>query len=397
MQADTLSEATPWPAMNGFSCPQETFDHDFLNTLAATYHCELWRLFCERFADPLRQGCSRLIRGLSGALPTVSHDDIWSRPFSHLQSALVGPEVNAPNVAIEIGLRLLARGHEMEWQAEMTEPTRLRFDRYLLPTCRTLEARSQANHVEVSLDGGQPIEFRSGAPGGPAWVHKDGCNGDLDRFPVLTLGGRTILLFAGDVSFSGGKVEGAMGQDQMVIAEIAEQLEGAIQLLSTHCGEYVAWVLDVLRGIAPLPRHARRLASWSRRDWYGLISMTVDARPPALAEILVHECTHQYYFQSGWFEPVDDGSDGRSYYSPVVKTERPINKILLAYHAFANVLIMNRCFLDAGVRDPYCIQNQSVVTKQLAQLDKALQKTSALTDTGRALYEPLARQVAETV
>jgi HEXXH motif-containing protein len=90
----------------------------------------------------------------------------------------------------------------------------------------------------------------------------------------------------------------------------------------------------------------------------------------------------------------DDGSDPALYYSPIRHTGRPIRWILIAYHAFANVLLFYRCCAANGLdKDPYCRLNEKVLVPQLEQLEGALRKSRALTPLGRALWEPLAAKI----
>lgn len=121
--------------------------------------------------------------------------------------------------------------------------------------------------------------------------------------------------------------------------------------------------------------------------------MSFECDPIAVAEMLVHECAHHYFHLSSRLEPVDDGTDHSLYFSPVKNTGRPIDKILLAYHAFANVLIFYRTCLASDIQDHgYCRRNATELVPQLKQLESALRETTALTETGNSLWLPLAER-----
>ena len=74
----------------------------------------------------------------------------------------------------------------------------------------------------------------------------------------------------------------------------------------------------------------------------------------------------------------------------MVWRERPVERVLLAFHAFANVVQTCRRVYQAGldVKD-YCRSNQPEVMAQLQELNRPLRCNAALTEVGRSLYEPL--------
>jgi len=132
------------------------------------------------------------------------------------------------------------------------------------------------------------------------------------------------------------------------------------------------------------------------QDQYGLSFMSLAQNPIALAESLVHESSHQYFDISTWLNNAEGDSDETLYYSPAAKRDRPLSAILLAYHAFANVLLMYRSMLHAGFDvDNYAADNYTLLSQEVAELDKPLRGNRALTDIGRGLYEPLRAQLAD--
>jgi HEXXH motif-containing protein len=68
--------------------------------------------------------------------------------------------------------------------------------------------------------------------------------------------------------------------------------------------------------------------------------------------------------------------------------------ILLAYHAFANVVLYYRACRSRGMEmlANLCEREQQV-RQVVAQLEQPLRQTTALTSLGRALWEPLVAQV----
>lgn len=173
----------------------------------------------------------------------------------------------------------------------------------------------------------------------------------------------------------------------------------ACSLLDEVSPGYAVWSQYLLSAVVPLdaPQGYQISAShWHRR---GEVMMSWRLRPEQLAEILVHEASHQHFFMAGMLSPYDDGSDQSLYYSPVVKTERPLAKILLAYHAFANVILFFRLAREhlSGGGQHWLDRESKKVLEELDQLEKPLRSSHALTPLGNSLWQPLASQLKETV
>ena len=110
--------------------------------------------------------------------------------------------------------------------------------------------------------------------------------------------------------------------------------------------------------------------------------------------MLVHEASHQYFYAAQRFEAVSDADDRKLYYSPVKGTDRPIDKILLAFHAFANVGLFYKSCIATGLDDKnYCKINLERHLPELNELAEHLRSCNSLTKVGRALWEPLANNV----
>jgi HEXXH motif-containing protein len=136
------------------------------------------------------------------------------------------------------------------------------------------------------------------------------------------------------------------------------------------------------------------LNSGSERFSPGVIYISNQHHRCPLAEMLVHEATHQYAYILTRLGPLDDGTDQTLYYSPIRNAGRPIRFIVLAYHAFANVLLFYRMARAHGLPDEEVLINgDAPLESHLETLEQALQRTSALTCFGRALWEPLYEQI----
>ena len=114
-----------------------------------------------------------------------------------------------------------------------------------------------------------------------------------------------------------------------------------------------------------------------------------------LCELLVHEATHQYFHILTKLGPVDDGSDTALYYSPARQQERPLDFILLAYHAVGNMLLFHRQGLRANrASAAYRDQRIALFEDWAARLVAPLRGNGALTAVGHALWTPLDERIA---
>jgi HEXXH motif-containing protein len=92
--------------------------------------------------------------------------------------------------------------------------------------------------------------------------------------------------------------------------------------------------------------------------------------------------------------PVDDASDTTLYWSPPIRRHRPLSRILMAYHALANVMLLYdgvRRQPQADVEDSFYVRaNLPDLRAAVQALDEPLRDNPALTALGRGLYQPLA-------
>jgi HEXXH motif-containing protein len=105
--------------------------------------------------------------------------------------------------------------------------------------------------------------------------------------------------------------------------------------------------------------------------------------------MLIHEASHQYFELLNKLGPTVDPGHTELYYSPVKKCDRPLHKILFAYHAFANVMLFYRGVAECGLADSSSAKFQNVLNDELRQLEQPLLENDAILPIGRALVEPL--------
>lgn len=217
--------------------------------------------------------------------------------------------------------------------------------------------------------------------------------------PVITCGGRQLTLrYREDLRFGFERPLRDQALPRAAHGRTTRTLHEAFDFLREYAPEFVPWTLRLLREVVPVTTTSPgNLCSGSSAAEPGRCHMSIRNGPVPLAEMLVHETTHQYYYLVTRMGPVDDGSDTELYFSPAKQRGRPIHYILIAYHAFANVLLFSKRCLDNGFDDPdgYLHRNVVALSEWMRHFESALRTTKALTPLGLALWRPLARQLEQ--
>ena len=357
--------------LHGLSCPYEPLDDELLDVLGAEYSRQHLRIFVERAAETLDtagEGLSAAVE--AGADGEVGFDVLWDASISELSPpTLAGSAAERVRRAAGVALRLTECGVARSWSAHLVEPAPLRLGRWTLADATDVEVGSNGSTwMHARLASGTKVRAVDAVDG---W---EVC-GAIER-PAVVMRRFSATLLAEDR-----------------LATSAE-LRRAVELLRDHAPEYLGWIDRVIRHVAPIPARPGTMRSASFPGRAGVVEMSFGCSVGAIAEMLVHEASHQHFHLASRLDDVDDGSDRTLYYSPLKDTGRPIDAILLAYHAFGNVLLLYRRCLEAGADpDGYFERNISPTSRQLAQLDDALRTTTALTDVGTSLCRPLSERL----
>lgn len=171
-------------------------------------------------------------------------------------------------------------------------------------------------------------------------------------------------------------------------ARSVDQLTGALELLGEAAPEYRAWVLCLLKEVTPIGRPGERvLASGSSALRPGGIDVAVPASAIETAEMLIHECSHQYFHMLSWFGALVT-KDARPHYSPLKGCERPLDRILLGYHAFGNAILAYEQLRAHGHGEGIAGRYR-VISGYLDELVKPLVDEVGLSELGREILRPL--------
>ncbi len=301
---------------------------------------------------------------------------------------------------IECALRAHFDGMVGSWTFQLTAPTRLRIGPWILPS-------ATSGQIESLRDRGISLRLKSEdgsvhhlnfcqTTDGNSW-RVGAATPPLIELPSISFSDSQIVLLPHYLVSERllPEAPGARFLEVPELAEVAERVRCARDLISKHSPRYINWVDRSLSCLAS--SNSPKRGSGSHPSFPGLLVMSNDPRPSAIAEMLVHEASHQYFFMATLLGPVDDGSDAQQYYSPLVGRARPIDKLLLSFHALGNMMLLFRNCIASGIDDSgYCRTRLASITSQINQVGEALQKTTSLTQLGKALWEPLSKLLVQT-
>jgi HEXXH motif-containing protein len=377
----SAAATTAQEAFSALSCPEAgsgEVRQRLLDLVEPAFARGLVAAFLESHDAELRERAP----GLSAAIDDwlagpLDFESVWAPPLAEVYGQVPDGAVDPVRGAAAVGLHVVARGGGGEWAATMRRPARLRMGELLLPP---------ATRIRVDGEPGAPrIRLTPAGHGDPAF----------ELLPSAGAGRRPRLLAREALPPACAIAEDVRA---LVVPRVSPAamtaFEAAFEALDEHPDDYAGWVRRVVLEIVVLEVEGDGMRSGSNTSWPGVVYMSAED-PLVLADNLVHEASHQYFHVLARVEPVDDGSDEKLYFSPVAHRERPLSAILVAYHAFANVALLLAGWMRSGLGDGgYCEARLADVLPKLAVLDEPLRGNPALTDTGRALFEPLAERVA---
>ena len=393
----------------GFSCPQVGLEKEFLELVVTEYARQTVEKFIECYRARLELRSGGLAVVLTNWLQgTDTFETVWNSAFGEVFKAVFrNNEDHADNIerdAAMLGLRLHECGHTGEWELQLSEPLRFRFDRWLLPSAHTMKVLATQQAVTIrtrTANVWQDTTFHRRENG---WEAKD-----VESLPVLTRPGiRWPILSVESLAPSSAallKMEVFGYSDSDVDTEpelLLRTCDMAVNVIEQSASTYLTWVINVVRELIPLRAKPGIFSSGSIDLSPGVIcvsnSVSSQEQPWALADVLVHEATHQYFYMARRLGRMDDGKDETLYFSPFRNTGRPIYNILITYHAFANVLLFYKTALAHGRSidqgSALAIQERvRELEEKLQPLEQALQSTTSLTPLGLALWQPLRAQL----
>ena len=379
----------PWIAP--FSMPLEPAQEAVFDTIAGAHGTALTRLLLERHADAVESHGDGLLAFLAERNERpASLRTIWDISFGRAQSALTTAQLSAQDAAAGLGLRLAEVGEPGRWVARCN-PMPVLIGGHLIMGVVGINAA-----IDVGGAGSLLLERQDKAP---TLLRRDR-SGEWHAGPEVQRLRRVgdphegMLLLPRQALPDDERTRAALAQCQAVAAvddEMHAVFSDGFNLLQDVLPDYARWVTRTVHGIVVCAIEAPfHLISGSWEDVPGFIHISSPHVAVDIAEILVHEASHQYFYLLQRVGPVDDGSDHTLYWSPPIRRNRPLSRVFMAFHALVNVLKLYEAIERLGGAEArYAAANAPALRRDIAVLRKPLHGNPALTPFGRSLYEPL--------
>jgi hypothetical protein len=373
---------------SGFAGPRWPLDETYLDEILSIYYREYFRLFLDAYGKQIAassRGLTDLIE--QSALRLCTFKTAWHYSCAGIREAVVNraSDDDALHAAVACALHFLECGDvEGEFHAS---------------SARDFQAIWRNNLYFSNRIGGS----RGGVRAGPKLGHEaadlpDASDNPHSRVGLATVCSQNIRLALLTPEAAG--VIGCSPPPKLSSSDAAlagTNYQAALELLELHAPAFARWVGRVMAFVSPIEAPAGLMRSGSSREWPGVAEISFRNDAAAIAEMLVHEASHHHFNVLMIIDPITDGSDLKQYYSPFRKCDRPIEMILLAYHAFANVLLYYRECQRTGVDDNgYCKRNEAELIPDLRKLQDALEATGSLTEAGEQLWRPFCSHVAQS-
>jgi HEXXH motif-containing protein len=188
------------------------------------------------------------------------------------------------------------------------------------------------------------------------------------------------------------------GEMAQYAVRTAPQVADAMRLLERTAPYYLPWIKPLFRGMGPGPLvdgNKRQSGSFS---WHpGLFSCGFPLSTPFLAEVIVHEMSHQHFMLADSVVPlVKPGRNEEIYFSSFKGKNRNIEKILLTFHAVANMLLFWHDFIhNTNDADPANRGQMDLMLRHGLGLVKILRTSDDMTEAGAAMFEQQYQLLAE--
>jgi HEXXH motif-containing protein len=370
-------------ACRSFASPFEAFRDDFLDTVAVAHARQVVERYLDRFGRFLHRHGAGLVEALHQWLGAqADFQDVWDLSFGRLRATL---DARAPRGVIRsaaaAALRLAERGTTGDWEVRLPIPARLRIGRFVLPPSNRVRVAAERLALRIRLghgDGAKNLTL-------PLPIHAGTCLEGVESLATAGAEGARLVILR-EQALETGELPGIRGRVASSDSVVGP-LDATLRLIGRHAPRYLEWIERVTRHVLPLRDVGPNLTSSSAAWRPGVLYLTNRADPAALAEMLVHEGTHQYMYVLRLLGPFDDGSDRRRYHSPVTGRMRSLERMVLAYHAIANIVLFYRSCPAASPLRPG--ESERSFVRSLAAYERALVTNPALTPIGRALSEPL--------
>jgi HEXXH motif-containing protein len=279
--------------------------------------------------------------GAAAAAAREAFDVAWSPGVGAIVRGIRGADIVEVRFGIaQCLLHAAANGVDSRWSIQLARPARLLVDSVLLPSATHLDLEARLGTLRVRLDGQDTVvlEFAQG--------RLEGATPAATVLPVAAYGNvRVILPPIGVVE---GSPPDSLGSVEMAVGH-SSSIEQAVRLMASAAPDYCQWIGDVTRRVTltPMLNPDEAGLSGTLVGECGAFQATASLAPFTIGSMFVHEASHQYYNLATRLVAACDQDYDERFYSPFARAMRRLDRMLLAYHAFANVLLYYQRSVDA--------------------------------------------------
>ncbi len=372
-----------------FSCPLGGAFGALAETVAVAHRRAQLARFLSTNSSVLRNACPELFAFLTDRAAELTYAEAWDPMIGEIDEA-GRSGVSVVDLAVAWGLQLAsASGTPAVWSAHVAAVRPLRFAGRRLACGDAVELASDGRCATLVVSqGARRTAVIDVERDGMRW-RPQGASHSPDTLSPDIVGGRDI---------PASYLDGIPGAPVAAVDEaMRASLRDGVACLGASSPTYAAWVSHVVRQVIALPVSKGRTKSGSRSDLPGLLHLSLPESAVTLAENLVHEASHQYFHLALRVARVTGGEDTRLYFSPAVGRERPLDRLMIAFHAFANVTAW---YADLSVDgSPHRDEAQrqiDILAPKLGQLREPLIGNTDIMPMGRALLQPIDSLLAQS-
>ena len=374
MSSPTLDKSNVLP----FSNPLEKIENPIVEIATITYYRNSLKLFVESNQDifcKLSEGISNLFQLFIKSCADYTLYADYS--ISCLDLVSYQTEKEKIQAIANIACYLTVNGFNSEWHLKNINLNTIYFDAFIFDSAIISEINNDPiNSKMVFTTSIGEVEFN---------YSNLSKNLDFQRIQRTNTGNIVIYPVQFTPKIWKDRIMGDSAFD--ADANYFEKVESALTVLKYNASSYFNWVTKFTNKIIVFDSDSNsHIKSGSWEEAMGLYNLSINHDIYIIAELLVHESSHQYF---NLLKKIDDFTEENDclYYSAAVDKDRPLWAILIAYHAFANIVLFYRMLIDNQAEGKAIVIEREKENLQLVNsLSIHLVDNPYLTHTGKTLF-----------
>lgn len=175
------------------------------------------------------------------------------------------------------------------------------------------------------------------------------------------------------------------GVSAETLAEACRSLAEAHRTIASVSPDYAVWAARLIRGFAitNMPDDSS-IDSGSYFTRPGLVHCAFPLDSGMVVETLIHEASHQHFILLNSMFPIVEKGPQELIYSPIKGMERPLPRVLFAFHACVNI---HRFFasIDPARASDFDRERRDLMHDYASTMSAKLARSAKLTPAGREL------------